>query len=176
MELIIGLFHLLIMIYQLFYPILFNNWFYDIIYILFFYIILLSYILLKGECAVTLLFKLIYNNKYEIGSDIFKFNDVENILPFVNRGFIHLIFGILPLYFSFMLYKINSRTKALPNYNFLIFCLCYLFFILYLRHFFNEELFKKYNIEYNIIYFNIIATPFLLYNIYILVNKLYKGK
>lgn len=176
MELIIGLFHLLIMIYQLFYPILFNNWFYDIIYILFFYIILLSYILLKGECVVTLLFKLIYNNKYQIGSDIFKLNDVENILPFVTRGFIHSIFGILPLYFSFMLYKINSRTKALPNYNFLIFCLCYLFFILYLRHFFNEELFKKYNIEENIIYFNIIASPFLLYSIYILVNKLYKSK
>ena len=176
MELIIGLFHLLIMIYQLFYPILFNNCFYDIIYILFFYIILLSYILLKGECIVTLLFKLIYNNKYEIGSDIFNLNDVENILPFVNRGFIHSIFGILPLYFSFMLYKINSRTKALPNYNFFIFCLCYLFFILYLRHFFNEELFKKYNIEDNIIYFNIIASPFLLYSIYILVNKLYKSK
>ena len=176
MELIIGLFHLFIMIYQIFYPIFFNNYFYDIIYILFFYIILLSYILLKGECIVTLIFKLINDDKYKLGSDIFNLNDVENIVPFVNRGFIHSIFGILPIYFSFMLYKINKRTKALPNYNFLLFCMCYLFFILYLRQFFNEELFKKYNLEDNIIYFIILATPFLLYSIYILVNKLYKIK
>jgi hypothetical protein len=167
MELIIGLFHLFIMIYQIIYPIFFNNYFYDILYILFFYLLLLSYILLEGECIVTLIFKLINDDKYKLGSDIFNLKDVENILPFVNREFIHTIFGIFPIYFSFALYKINNRTKALPNYNFLLFCICYLFYISYLRKFFNEDLFKKYNLEDNIIYFIILATPFLLYSIYI---------
>lgn len=176
MELIIGLFHLFIMIYQITYPIFFNNYFYDILYILYFYLLLLSYILLKGECIVTLLFKFISDDKYKLGSDIFNLKDVENILPFVNREFIHTIFGIFPIYFSFALYKLNSRTKALPNYNFLLFCICYLFYVSYLRKFFNEDLFDKYKLKDNIIYFIILATPFLVYSIYILLNKLYKSK
>jgi hypothetical protein len=173
---IISFIHVITIIYQLFYPIIFNNYFYDIVYILFFYVTLLSYILLKGECIISLCYKIITNNKYELGTDIFELNDIQDILPFHNNKFTYAIYSIIPIYYFYELFKLNKRTKALPIYNFYIFIICFVFYISYLRKFFNERLFNKYKVENYIQFFYILSIPFLLYSIYLLLQKLWRSK
>jgi len=176
MKYIIAFVHIIVLIYQLFYPIIFNNYFYDIVYILFFYILLLSYILFKGECIISLLHKISTNHKYIAGTNVFELNDIQIILPFFNAKFTYIIFTIISIYFMYMVYKLNNRTKALPNINTYIYFIFYIFYTFYLRKFFNERLFNKYKVENYIQFFYILSIPFLLYSIYLLLQKLWRSK
>jgi hypothetical protein len=173
---IIGLIHITCVTYTLFYPIFFNNYFYNIIYILYFYILVLLYFLLKGECIITLIYNLINNKNYKIGSDVFNFPDIKLVCPFIDNKFVIFIFTLIPIYYIYMLYKFVNNTKAIPKYYFYIFVICFLFYMLYLRKFFNESLFNKYKVENYMQFFYILSIPFLLYSIYLLIKKLYNSK
>ena len=172
MEILISIFHLLIVIYEILYPLLFNNRFYDIIYILFFHMLLLSWILLRGECCISFLYKKLMIKDYIAGTNVFKFNDINRIFPFINESHIYFIFSILPFYYLYFTYVLNKRTNAIYNNQLFLFIFLHIFYIFYLRKFFIETMFNKYNIEKYFILFKLVSIPLLLYNIYVLFRRL----
>ncbi len=65
-------FHLFFMFFMTFYPFIFKKSIYDYAYIAFSYFILLHWMFLNGECAITYYFKKLENPNYIAGSDLYK--------------------------------------------------------------------------------------------------------
>ena len=154
---IIHLLHVVLSLLLVNYPfIIRKNYFYDLIYIVLLFILLYSYIILKGECFISYAIKKYENPKYVLGSDlssvlqhysyIFKNKTIANYViiyilitlvissfivlqrhKFININYICLFSVFLLVYF--ILLKIKRFAKYSIYFN--IVFMCYITFLLY---------------------------------------------
>jgi hypothetical protein len=129
-----GLVHICLAAYQLFYPFVPSSRFYDSIYVLFWLGTLLSYLLLKGECITSLVYKKMKNPDYEVGSDIFTFDDMQQYFPWLSSTVLMNINLVLSLYFGYCIYIVNKRSHLLSGRNIGAFLTIFLAYIVYLRN------------------------------------------
>jgi len=161
---IIHFLHVLASIILVNYPFLVRkNSLYDFIYIVLFFILLYSYIILKGECFISYAIKKYEDPNYEMGSNLSVLNDYSYIFKntriayyvifyliitlfissfivlkrynFINIRYIYLFSSLLFIYFILLKIKIHSLFKVYFNIIFMI----YITFLLY------KILKKKYN-------------------------------
>jgi hypothetical protein len=142
---IIGGFHWLIVGYELLYPFLLKNYTLDIIYILFILLEMLSWLLFNDECIVSFWTKKINNHEYKAGDDSLDLSDMKSVIPsFVSKDLLVGFFAVLSIVHSYLLILVNERSHLLkPKYIYTV-VLIYLFYTLYVRKFYNEELFKRF--------------------------------
>jgi hypothetical protein len=154
---IIHLLHVVLSLLLVNYPfIIRKNYFYDLIYIVLLFILLYSYIILKGECFISYAIKKYENPKYVLGSDlssvlqhysyIFKNKTIANYViiyilitlvissfivlkrhDFIDINFIYLFSVLLLMYFISL--KMKSFSKYIIYFN--IVFMCYIIFLLY---------------------------------------------
>jgi hypothetical protein len=159
--------HICLAAYQVFYPFVPSSRFYDCIYILFWLLTLLSYLLLKGECITSLIYKKMKNPDYELGSDIFTFDDMLQYFPWLSSTVLMNINLVLSLYFGYCIYIVNKRSHLLSNTNIGAFLTVFLSYVVYLRY---RELFDTAMLEPVII----LLSLFLFYASYLVIRQICK--
>ena len=160
-----GLVHICIAAYQLFYPFVPSSRFYDSIYILFWQFTLISYLLLKGECIMSLFHKKMKNPDYELGSEIFTFDDILQHFPWLSSTVLMNINLAFSLYFGYCIYIVNKRSHLLSGLNIGVFLTIFLAYVIYLR---NRALFDTAMLEPVII----ILSLYLFYTCYLVIRQI----
>ena len=162
---IIGALHLLLPLYQILYPLLFSaNKLGDKIYIALFIIILLNWILFKGECYISYLYKKMKDPAYVMGSNVMDLADMKHVFGFMTPEFTEILFLILQfIFYAPLIYYINYRSQLLGSPEIFAFIFFQIITLLRLRKYYNKDLFEfmeKYNLNYSI---NLFIVVFLLY-------------
>ena len=167
-----GIFHLLVIFYQMLYPIIIqNNVLGDKIYILFHIILVSNWLLFKGECIISYLYKKKNNPNYTMGSDAVDLKDIRDVLPFINVNFIKDIFFYQSFIISTLLIWTAIRKKIVNITNLVIILLSFFYVILRERKFYNKKLYDSFEKHYILDFFNIIIIILLLYIGYKIVLK-----
>jgi len=167
-----GILHLLIIFYQIFYPIIIqNNVLGDKIYILFHIILVSNWLLFKGECIISYSYKKIYDRNYKMGEKTLDLKDIKDILPFVDEKFILDYFIINTIIASILLIWTAIRNKIVNTINLVIILLSFFYVILRERKFYNKKLYDSIEKLYILDLFNTIFIILLLYISYNIVLK-----
>lgn len=165
---LIAFFHILFFMFVTLYPIIFNNRFNNLVYVLFFHSLLLSWILLDGECIFSLLYKKITIKDYVTGSKHSDLDDMYNLFESIDnvyKKFLILLFKLPSYIFLYFLYKSNKKYHFMNDNILFLVSFTYLLYLIYLNKFFNIKFFEKYD-KYFRYFFKFIVVPFLLYNMY----------
>ena len=167
-----GIVHLLIIFYQISYPIIIHNSILgDKIYILFHILIVLNWLLLKGECGISYVYKKFKNPNYKMGSGALDLKDIRDVLPFIDINFIKDIFFYQSFIISTLLIWTAIRNKIVNITNLVIILLSFFYVILRERKFYNKKLYDSIEKHYILDFFNIIFIILLLYISYKIVLK-----
>jgi len=145
---ITGALHLLLTVVGSSYPFLFKNYTLDILYILFCLSKMLSWLLFKDECIISYLIKKQNNPEYKLGEKPFDLTDIYAITSsFISKETLTSVFSSLIILQSYLFIMVNQRSHILkPKYIYMM-IFVYLFYALYLRKFYNEDLFKRFGID-----------------------------
>ena len=146
MDYLIGGFHWLTIAYNYLYPLLFKNRVFDIIYILVIAFIILGWILLKGECAMSLFFKQQQNPNYKMGDNVFDLSDMQKVLPIGEKLLINII-AVMTFVHIYLIYIVNTRSNILDTRLIYVLFFMYIYTILDLRKFYNPRFYHQYNIS-----------------------------
>lgn len=167
-----GILHLLIIFYQIFYPIIIQNSVLgDKIYILFHIILVSNWLLFKGECIISYLYKKKYDPNYTMGEKTLDLKDIKDILPFVDEKFILDYFIINTIIASILLIWTAIRNKIVNTTNLIIILLSFFYVILRERKFYNKKLYNSIEKLYILDLVNMIFIILLLYISYKIVLK-----
>ena len=105
--------HLLIFFYN-FYPLLIPaSKFYDKIYLTFILIVLINWVVFKGECFISYLWKKLENPNYIMGSNIFDITDIKHSFPIFDSYFVENIMPYLILCSHILFIYTAFRSKLL---------------------------------------------------------------
>ena len=154
---IIHLLHVVLSLLLVNYPfIIRKNYFYDLIYIVLLFILLYSYIILKGECFISYAIKKYENPKYVLGSDL------SSVLQHYSYIFKNKTIANYVIIYILITLVISSFI-VLQRHNFIDINFIYLFSLLLLVYFILLKMksFSKYSIYFNIVFMCYIT--FLLY-------------
>jgi hypothetical protein len=154
---IIHLLHVILSLLLVNYPfIIRKNDFYDLIYIVLLFILLYSYIILKGECFISYAIKKYENPNYVLGSDL---SSVLQHYTYIFKN--KTIANYVIIYILITL--VISSFIVLHRHNFIDINYIYLFSLLLLVYFISLKMkrFSNYNIYFNIVFMFYIT--FLLY-------------
>ena len=170
---IIGHLHLLLLLHQVLYPLLFSaNRLGDKIYIALSIIILLNWILFKGECYISYLYKKMKDPSYVMGSNVLDLADMKHVFGFITPKFTEIFFLVLQIiFYAPLIYYINYRSQLLGSPEIFAFIFFQIFTLLRLRKYYNKDLFafmEKYNMNYAINLFIIIFLLYLLIKLFII--------
>lgn len=156
---IIGLFHLIHSPLLILYPFIVQNFTTDIFYIIYFFLIMLIYTFIGGECPISYVCKLMMDNKYIAGSKITYYPEMENILP--NKLIIEYYFGTMTILYLLSLCYVIFRTNTFCYLFIIVFAVLLNYFLL-VRNYFPIQ--KKYFYLYQEItkYILILTICFLL--------------
>jgi len=153
---IIHFIHVVLSLILVNYPFLVKkNTLYDFIYIVLFFMLLYSYIILKGECFISYAIKKYEDPKYVMGSNLSVLYDYSYIFKnttiasyvifyiiitlfissfivlkrynFINIRYIYLFTFLLFIYF----FLLKMKTQTMLNFYFNIFFMIYISFLLY---------------------------------------------
>jgi hypothetical protein len=108
---LILLIHIIICLYLSFYALIIKNTKYDYIYLMLLYLIIFLWLIFKGECILSYLFKIIEDNNYELGSSP-KDDDCKYLFG-EYRDNILAIKNILILLNIYILYKRNDNYECI---------------------------------------------------------------
>ena len=162
---IIGYLHLILALIKNTYAFIFPSiLFLDVIYLILFALVPLSWIFLKRECFISYFIKKYENNDYKLGTNPFDHKDVSNLFP--NKTSYVLFQNISTFIYICSLIIVNNRAKIIPNNIF------YTTIILLLFYIYDMDLFKSYYTKLFSPYFQIILGTFLFYIIYKCIKKL----
>jgi hypothetical protein len=181
MEKILGFVHLIYTLYIIIHPLLsyylyplYNLKFLDLSYIIILHIVFISYLLLNGECLISVLCKLYNDPNYKLGSSVIDYNDLVSLFGLQNHSLIKLLNDFLTtlliLVICYCIYLLKYRYFLLNNFQIFAFVISYIIVVLFSRKFFNEKFFKKYNLNKYYYVFGIVLIPALLYNIYTIIK------
>jgi len=158
---IIHFIHVLSSIILVNYPFLIKkNTLYDFIYIILFFMLLYSYIILKGECFISYAIKKYEDPTYEMGSNLSVLKDYSYIFKNTRIAYYVIFYLIISLFITSFI--------VLKRYNFIKIHYIYLFSVLLFIYFFLlkikiHSLFK--------VYFNIIFMIYITFLLYKIVTK-----
>ena len=108
---IIGLFHLIHSPVLILLPFYIKNSLFDMIYINYFFLIMISYTFLNGECPISYTSKLMLNNNYIAGENICYYPEMLTVLP--NNKCISYYFGAMTGLYMFSLFYVIYRSNIL---------------------------------------------------------------
>jgi len=154
---IIHLLHVVLSLLSVNYPfIIRKNDFYDLIYIVLLFILLYSYLILKGECFISYAIKKYENPKYVLGSDL---SSVLQHYTYIFKNKTIANYFIIYILITLVI----SSFIVLHRHNFIDIKYIYLFSLLLLTYFISIKMkrFSNYNIYFNIVFMFYIT--FLLY-------------
>jgi hypothetical protein len=154
---IIHLLHVILSLLSVNYPfIIRKNDFYDLIYIVLLFILLYSYIILKGECFISYAIKKYENPNYVLGSDL------SSVLQHYSYIFKNKTIANYVIIYILITLVISSFI-VLKRHDFIDINYIYLFSALLLAYFISLKMkrFSNYNIYFNIVFMFYIT--FLLY-------------
>ena len=155
----IHLLHVLLSFLLVNYPFLVKqNSFYDFIYIVSLFILLYSYILLKGECFISYAIKKYRDANYVTGSNVSVINDYSYIFKSKQISFYFIIYILITFFITSFI--------ALKRYNFINVHYIYLFSILLIIYFILIKIkgFSNSRFYFNIVF--MIYITFLLYRVF----------
>jgi hypothetical protein len=110
-EKIILFLHIIVCLYLSLHALIIKNIKYDYIYLIFLYFIILHWLLLKGECILSYLYKKICNPNYKLGSD-FKYDEFYYLFG-EYKNYILIIKNILITLNVYILYKRNNNYRCI---------------------------------------------------------------
>jgi hypothetical protein len=170
---IVGLIHWLHVFFLLLYPLFFKNYIIDIIYLIDMIATILGWFLFNGECWVSYYFKKYQDKNYKIGDDVFEHSDMQLVIP-IDKKYLSNIFIIIMIFNIILLNYVNMRSNILNvNIGYII-SFIYIYYISYIRKFYNIELYNRLNIEYYTNYLNPLFSLILFLVLLFLIKKLYK--
>lgn len=170
-----GCFHWLLLGYALIYPLIFKNYLFDNIYIFMCVILIISWIVFKNECCISLIAKKLLNKNYKAGDDVSNFVDMEKFSPFLFKYFIQA-YPLIIIYIIGLIYMVSRRNRILDT-KLLILLLCILFiYILYTKKFCNEKLYDELKIDDYVPYVKFVFLIILLYILFKISSNIYKIK
>jgi hypothetical protein len=103
--------HIIICLYLSLYALIIKNTKYDYIYFMLLYLIIFLWLIFKGECLLSYLFKKIQNNNYELG--VTPKDDDCYYLFGEYRDYVLTIKNILILLNIYILYKRNNNYECM---------------------------------------------------------------
>ena len=163
MVFVIHFIHVVLSLILVNYPFLVKkNAFYDFIYIVLLFILLYSYIILKGECFVSYAIKKYNDPNYILGSDLSVLNDYSYVFKSITIAHYVIFYIIITL--------LISSFIVLTRYNFINIRYIYLFTILLFIYFVLIKIKTNTIIK---LYFNIF---FMIYITFLLYRVLTKNK
>jgi len=168
---LVGLLHWLFIGYELLYPLLVKNYLFDVVYIFIFVSKIISWILCNDECFLALIAKQQMNKHYKAGDDVYDLSDMSDVSPELTKMFIFL-FPLLVLVYSYLVYFVIMRNKLLDNNLFFALVFIYIFYLLYVRKFYNERLFETLHIKTYFVYVKAIFVVVLSYILYTLMKPI----
>jgi len=171
MTLLVGLVHWLFIGYELLYPLLVKNYFFDVVYIFIFVSKIISWLLCNDECFLSLIMKQQMNKNYKAGDDVYDLSDMTDVSPELTRLFIFL-FPLLALVYSYLVYIVSKRSTLLDTKLIFALIFMHLFYLLYVRKFYNERLFETLHIKKYFVYVKAIFVIVLSYILYTLVKPI----
>lgn len=145
-----SMFHLLLMLYMIGYVFIFNQSIYgDILYYTICFVTILTWFMNNGSCILTTSDMNKSTEKMDVvgvqrNMDIY---DVHQLLPFLSDFQMKMFINIVILGTIINLILIHLRSHLLPTYVLVGFIVIYSVYLLYLRHFYNEDM-------YNILHLN----------------------
>lgn len=163
----IHLLHVVLSLLSVNYPfIIRKNYFYDLTYIVLLFILLYSYIILKGECFISYAIKKYENPKYVLGSDL------SSVLQHYSHIFKNKTIANYVIMYILITLVISSFI-VLKRHDFIDINYIYVFSALLLAYFILLKMksFAKYRIYFNIVFMFYIT--FLLYRVLQPVQPLY---
>jgi hypothetical protein len=170
MNLIIGIIHWLFIFYDFFYPILIKNYLFDKIYVIIFILKNISWLVFDNECIISLFVKQQIDKNYKPGDNVFDLDDMRLISPMLTTIFVNY----LPIVFILtitLFYIVSRRSNILDNNSLMVVLFIHIFFVLYVRKFYNEKLYNKLNIDYFAPYVKNIFIIILSYIIFNILNN-----
>lgn len=167
-----GIVHLFIVFYQILYPIIIQNSVLgDKIYILFHILIVLNWLLLKGECSISYIYKKFKNPNYKMGYKSFDLKDITDVIPFIDEKFILDNFIFNTIITSGLIIWTALRNNVVNIKFFTIIILSWFYVILRERKFYNKKIYDLIEKLYILDLFNTIFIILLLYISYNIVLK-----
>ncbi len=105
----IGSLHVLMMLFNSFYGFVFKKSWFDYVYLCAYYLVILHWTFLNGECLITYVYKKMKNKNYMAGDNLNE-NEIKPLLNLSNRNYsnvvkIHLILAAISIYI------VSSRNK-----------------------------------------------------------------
>jgi len=158
---IIHFIHVVLSLILVNYPFLVKkNTLYDFIYIVLFFILLYSYIILKGECFISYAIKKYEDPNYVMGSNLSVLYDYSYIFKNTTIASYVIFYIIITLFISSFI--------VLKRYNFINIRYIYLFTILLFIYFFLLKMKTQTMINF---YFNIIFMIYISFLLYRVLTK-----
>jgi 4-hydroxybenzoate polyprenyltransferase len=164
---IIGIIHFLFAMLVAFYGIIFKKNMFDFIYILYIFLVLISWTFYNGECVLTYVIKKIKDKNYIAGTESTDMHDMY--LLFGSREIINLLLIIGTILGSISFYIVLKRNDY-PNYIYYILPLLLLLYTSLLR-INNKDIYKN---KYFLVFQEIIKYYVIINLIYILYLKCIK--
>lgn len=169
----IGIFHIFLVFFQLFFPFLkFKNQIWnDKLYLVVIIVILLNWLVLKGECGISLMYKKMMNKNYKAGSDVMSLDDVKAILPFIRNEFVKVFFILVIFIIVPNMWMVNNRSKIISKNSMIIIISAYCLFILKMRKYYYKDLYlflEENNINKGLDILSILFLCYILFYIIVL--------
>jgi hypothetical protein len=141
---IYNILHFILAIIPVFYGLIFSKNWLDIYYIYGIVIVAIHWTILKGECFITLIYKLKKNPNYKMGSNT-ESSDMTNILGKKYSGYVFIllkIFAFIKIISFYIVFKRNNiKYSELICFIFLLYTIethnHFIFFILFIIILFN---------------------------------------
>lgn len=123
----LGFFHLLHSPILIIFPYIIQHYTTDILYIIYFLLIMFSYTFIDGECPISYISKKIHNNEYISGQEISRYPEMEY---FIHKSQIDYYFGITTTAYIGTLFYVIFRSKmANPFLCLFTFCVLLNYFL-----------------------------------------------
>jgi len=132
----IGIFHFLHSPLLIIFPFIINTFFFDVMYIIYFFVILFLYTFINGECPISYICKWMNDRNYIAGENINYYPEMEYILQ--NQKNIDYYFGIMTTIYILTLFYVISRICMFSFFLLFTFIILLLYF-LFVRKFLSMD-------------------------------------
>jgi len=122
-----GILHLIHSPLLVIFPFMIQTYSTDILYIIYFFVIMFLYTFLDGECPISYICKVRLDKKYIAGSNITYYPEMESILP---SKMIDYYFGTTTILYLISLFFVMFRTNTFSYVFVFIFLLLLIYFLI----------------------------------------------
>jgi len=163
----IGIGHLIFAILISIYALIFKKNWWDKIYIIYNYLVFISWTYFNGECYITYVIKKMEDPNYVAGTESTDLTDMNS--QFDKKSFRTFldIFVVLNIVSIFL---VNQRNGYLPLSLNIILVITYFVYAIFLRKFMNKKLYYKYGLDKVFVWFQFAMRLFVAYLLILLLS------